>query len=48
VEPIRLGETPATPHRPAPALGQHTEEVLAEFGYGGEEIVRMREEGVVQ
>ena len=48
VEPIRLGETPATTRRPAPALGQHTEEVLAEFGYGGEEIVRMREEGVVQ
>ena len=45
--PINLSETPASYRRPAPELGQHTEEVLLEFGYTQEDIDRLREEGIV-
>jgi crotonobetainyl-CoA:carnitine CoA-transferase CaiB-like acyl-CoA transferase len=45
--PFRLEATPADYRRPAPALGQHTEEVLGEIGYTPQEISRLRENGVV-
>ncbi len=46
--PIRLSETPAQAHRPVPGLGQHTDEVLRESGYGSQEIGSLREGGVIQ
>jgi crotonobetainyl-CoA:carnitine CoA-transferase CaiB-like acyl-CoA transferase len=45
--PIRLKETPATMRRPAPGLGEHTQEVLAEAGYSRDQIAGMRESGAV-
>ena len=45
--PIKLSETPGRVDRPAPTLGQHTDEVLAEFGYARDEIAALREGGVV-
>jgi crotonobetainyl-CoA:carnitine CoA-transferase CaiB-like acyl-CoA transferase len=33
--------------RPAPRLGEHTAEVLAELGLGADEVARLRAEGVV-
>jgi crotonobetainyl-CoA:carnitine CoA-transferase CaiB-like acyl-CoA transferase len=45
--PIRLTETPATMRRPAPGLGEHTQEVLAEAGYSSDQIAGMRESGAV-
>jgi crotonobetainyl-CoA:carnitine CoA-transferase CaiB-like acyl-CoA transferase len=33
--PVKLSETPGAIRRPAPTLGQHTAEVLAEIGGGG-------------
>jgi crotonobetainyl-CoA:carnitine CoA-transferase CaiB-like acyl-CoA transferase len=36
--PIKLSRTPGKVLRPAPLLGQHTREVLAEFGFAGAEI----------
>jgi crotonobetainyl-CoA:carnitine CoA-transferase CaiB-like acyl-CoA transferase len=45
--PVRLSDTPAHAHRPAPGLGQHTREVLDELGYDAREIDALRGEGVV-
>jgi crotonobetainyl-CoA:carnitine CoA-transferase CaiB-like acyl-CoA transferase len=46
--PVRFSKTPAQVMREAPEFGQHTEEVLHEFGgYSWEEIAKLREEGVV-
>jgi len=36
--PIKLSATPGKVARPAPHFGQHTREVLAEFGFGKAEI----------
>jgi alpha-methylacyl-CoA racemase len=43
--PVKLSRTPADPTRPAPAFGEHTDEVLAEAGYSTEEIATMKESG---
>jgi crotonobetainyl-CoA:carnitine CoA-transferase CaiB-like acyl-CoA transferase len=36
--PVKLSRTPGKVSRPAPMMGQHTREVLAEFGFSKEEI----------
>jgi crotonobetainyl-CoA:carnitine CoA-transferase CaiB-like acyl-CoA transferase len=40
--PLRLSEAPVDIHRPAPALGEHTEAVLLELGYSPERIEELR------
>jgi len=45
--PVKLSRTPARPDRPAPALGEHTEEVLRNAGYSDEEIAELFESGAV-
>lgn len=43
-----LSETPAPPVQPAPALGQHTDDVLRDLlGYDDERINRLRNDGVI-
>ena len=39
--PIKLSETPADATRRAPLLGEHTEEVLTEFGFSEDEIAEL-------
>ena len=39
--------TPASVKSPAPELGQHTEEVLLELGYTWDELVKLKEQGVI-
>ena len=46
--PIKLSRTPADPARaPGPALGEHTDEVLADAGFSSEAIVVLHEAGAV-
>lgn len=45
--PLAFERTPAAISRPAPALGQHTDEVLAELGVDASEISGLRAAGVV-
>lgn len=46
-EPVKMSATPWQLRRPAPLLGQHTAEVLAELGIDEEECARLRAEGVI-
>jgi crotonobetainyl-CoA:carnitine CoA-transferase CaiB-like acyl-CoA transferase len=32
---------------PAPELGQHSEEILAELGYRAQDIAQMKEQGII-
>jgi alpha-methylacyl-CoA racemase len=43
--PVKMSRTPGDPSRPAPAFGEHTDEVLREVGYSEEEIAAMKESG---
>jgi crotonobetainyl-CoA:carnitine CoA-transferase CaiB-like acyl-CoA transferase len=43
--PIKLSATPGKVVRPAPLFGQHTREVLAEFGFGAAEIEELIRSG---
>jgi crotonobetainyl-CoA:carnitine CoA-transferase CaiB-like acyl-CoA transferase len=38
---------PVQIYRPPPFLGQHTDEVLGELGYGDVEIEKMKQDGIV-
>ena len=45
--PIKLSDTPLAPGRPAPRLGQHTDEILGDAGFGADEIAELRRAGAV-
>jgi formyl-CoA transferase len=44
--PIKLSDYPTTVER-SPLLGEHTGEVLAQLGYGAEELAQLREQKVI-
>jgi crotonobetainyl-CoA:carnitine CoA-transferase CaiB-like acyl-CoA transferase len=44
---ITFSDTPGMPGRPAPMLGQHTREILAELGYDETAIDGLRDRGIV-
>jgi len=46
-QPVTLSRTPSKMAARPPEFGEHTEEVLAEFGFGAEEIKDLRERKVV-
>jgi formyl-CoA transferase len=43
----KLSATPGAIPAPAPKLGEHTEQVLVECGYGKEDIAMLRKSGIV-
>ena len=46
-QPVVLSGTPSALTVPPPEPGEHTDEILAEFGYSAEDIAALRREGTV-
>ena len=46
-QPIELSRTPWSIRSASPEAGEHTDAILAEVGYSGEEIAKLRESKVV-
>ena len=46
--PIHFEKTPGRIQQAAPTLGQHTEEVLREYGYEAEQIEALGRKGVIR
>ena len=45
--PVKLSDTPGSVRTPAPLLGQHSDEVLDQYGYADTDIAAFREAGVL-
>ena len=43
---VKMSKTPTAAHRPAPALGEHTNEILGEFGFSEAEAGELYDAGV--
>jgi formyl-CoA transferase len=46
-QPVRLSRTPSRIDRHPPGCGEHTDEVLAEFGFSPDEIAALRRDGSI-
>jgi formyl-CoA transferase len=47
-KPIKFADTPGPLPCPAPTFGQHSDEILAAYGYSAAEIAALRDRGVVK
>ena len=45
--PLRLADNPPLLHRASPALGEHTDALLREWGWDADAIAQLRQQGVV-
>ncbi|ODT22949.1 MAG: formyl-CoA transferase [Hyphomicrobium sp. SCN 65-11] len=46
-QPILMSRSKASVRRPPPTLGQHTGEILADIGYGPEDVKKLAKDGVI-
>ncbi|MYI75127.1 MAG: CoA transferase, partial [Acidobacteria bacterium] len=46
--PLKMSRTPPQSGRPAPLLGQHTDDVLREAGYAPADVAALRAAGAVR
>ena len=44
---VKLSDTPGSVRTPAPLLGQHSEEVLCQYGYADADVAAFKEAGVL-
>jgi formyl-CoA transferase len=47
-KPIALSDTPGPSPTAAPVFGQHSNEVLGEYGYSADDVAALRERGVIR
>jgi formyl-CoA transferase len=47
-KPIKFADTPGPAPRPAPLFGQHSDEILAGYGYSGQYIAALRARGTIR
>ncbi len=45
--PVKFVQNPAEVKGPAPEIGQHTEEILLDFGYTWEDIAQFKAKNVI-
>lgn len=45
--PVKLSDTPCQVRRTAPELGEHSDAILTELGYGAEALAAFRRDGVI-
>jgi crotonobetainyl-CoA:carnitine CoA-transferase CaiB-like acyl-CoA transferase len=45
---LKMSETPGSIRSLAPALGQHTDAILADLGYASQDVARWRAEGAIR
>ena len=47
-KPIKFADTPGPPPTPSPVFGQHSDEILAAYGYSAQDIAALRERGIIR
>ena len=46
--PVKLSDTPVEYKRPAPMLGEHTDQVLSQLGLSAEKLATLKEKGIIE
>jgi crotonobetainyl-CoA:carnitine CoA-transferase CaiB-like acyl-CoA transferase len=46
-KPIKFADTPGPPPTPSPVFGQHSDEILGAYGYSAQDVVALRERGII-